>query len=123
MRYLINNAEKIKMDWDEGYEGCKNGDTIAYTSTIYKDAKKHLTIQLCPWYLNEVAGSTKFTNADGTLPDVSGKKKSYNPQRDPSAGDPRADIWASRLDFTLLHEVRIPFIPITLVIKLTDSAF
>lgn len=94
---------------------------MAYTSAFKSDGNKHLIIQLCPWYLKEVTGSTKFTNADGTLPKVQGLR-SYDPERDSSDVDPDADVWASRLDFTLLHEVRHPRLPFPFAL-LTDLPF
>lgn len=93
---------------------------MAYTSAFKSNGNKHLIIQLCPWYLDQVT-TVEFTNADGTLPKVQGLR-SYDPERDSSDVDPDADVWASRLDFTLLHEVRRPRLPFPFAL-LTDLPF
>lgn len=104
MDYLIDRKEGIVQKRLEGYDKCKDGRSMAFTSIVDKPGRRYLSIQLCPWYLNQILG-TKFTNAEGTLPDAHGAKN-YDPKRQSSKGDPDADVFSSRLDFTLLHEVR-----------------
>jgi hypothetical protein len=92
----------------EEYKGCKSGDTVAYSSKTVRSSDKkllHNGIQICPWYL-AVLGHSPFTDLDD-LPDRTGKP-SYDPTRAFSKDEPKADVFTSRLDVTLLHEVRTP---------------
>jgi hypothetical protein len=81
---------------------------VAYRSKTVRISDKtllHNDIQICPWYL-AVLGHSPFTDLDD-LPDRTGKP-SYDPARDFSNDEPKANVFASRLDVTLLHEVRNP---------------
>jgi hypothetical protein len=85
------------------YDGCKSGDTVAYRSAQVKNGQLvKNSIQLCPWYLN-VLGHSAYATIDA----VTNHKNlnDYNPKRPLSAGEPNADVFGSRLDVSLLHEV------------------
>ncbi|KAL4948941.1 hypothetical protein BDW69DRAFT_188798 [Aspergillus filifer] len=98
-----DTKNNVFRDRSASYEGCKDGDTIAYTSSFYKKDTEYMFIQLCPWYLNEL-GYSQYKNVDGSLPDRTGQRR-YDPSQAPTEKHPQADIFASRLDFLLLHEL------------------
>jgi hypothetical protein len=88
----------------KAYQGCKSGSTVAYRSGLEIQGKTLLNeIQICPWYL-AILGHSPFKDFED-LPDRTGKP-SYDPNRGFSDNEPRANVFASRLDVTLLHEVR-----------------
>ncbi|KAJ6087136.1 hypothetical protein N7467_006050 [Penicillium canescens] len=101
---LFDKERKTVSGLSKEYKGCKTGDTVAYRSRTERLSDKkilHNDIQICPWYL-AVLGHSPFTNLDN-LPDRTGKP-SYDPTRAFSNGEPKANVFASRLDVTLLHE-------------------
>ncbi|KAL4939483.1 hypothetical protein BDV06DRAFT_224958 [Aspergillus oleicola] len=100
---LHDTKNNVIRDRTQTYEGCKNGGTLAYTSSFFKKSKEYMFIQLCPWYLNEL-GYSQYKNVDGSLPDRTGNRR-YDPSQAPTDEYPQADIFASRLDFLLTHEL------------------
>lgn len=92
------------MPKSKDYDGCKSGDTVAYRSAQLKNGQLvKNSIQLCPWYLT-VLGHSAYATIDA----VTNHKNlnDYDPKRPPSDGEPNADVFGSRLDVSLLHEVR-----------------
>ncbi|KAL4788935.1 hypothetical protein BDV19DRAFT_395514 [Aspergillus venezuelensis] len=100
---LHDTKNNVIRDRSEAYEGCKDGDTLAYTSSFWKKDKEYMFTQLCPWYLSEL-GHSQYKNVDGSLPDRTGQRR-YDPSQAPTKKNPQADIFAARLDFLLLHEL------------------
>ncbi|RDW76442.1 uncharacterized protein DSM5745_06434 [Aspergillus mulundensis] len=101
---LLNTKTGVTTNLNEEYIGCKTtGATIAYTSVLRRpDDTGYTEITLCPWYLVEI-GNAQYRNVVGGMIDRTGQA-SYDPGRGFKGNEPNADVWASRLDFTLLHE-------------------
>ncbi|KAL4969561.1 uncharacterized protein BDV14DRAFT_195825 [Aspergillus stella-maris] len=102
-KFLHDIKNNVIRNRTPAYEGCKDGDTIAYTTSFWKKGTEFMFTQLCPWYLNEL-GHSQFKNVDGLLPDRTGRRR-YDPSQAPTKEHPKADILASRLDFLLTHEL------------------
>ena len=103
---LFNKERKAVQKMGKGYQGCKSGSTVAYRSGLDRPLEGKTLwneIQICPWYL-AILGHSPFKDFEG-LPDRTGKP-SFDPNRGFSNNEPRANVFASRLDVTLLHEVR-----------------
>lgn len=60
------------------------------------------SIQLYPWYLT-VLGHSAYATIDAVTDHKN--LNDYNPKRPLSDGEPNADVFGSRLDVSLLHEV------------------
>jgi hypothetical protein len=104
--YLLDKTTNLLVPKSKEYDGCKTGDTVAYRSAQLKNGQLvKNSIQLCPWYLT-VLGHSDYATIDA----VTNHKnlKDYDPSRKPADGDPVANVWGSRLDVSLLHEVRVP---------------
>jgi hypothetical protein len=102
--YLFDKTTELLVPKSKEYDGCKSGDTVAYRSAQVKNGQLvKNSIQLCPWYLT-VLGHSAYSTIDKVINHKN--LNDYNPSRPLSDGEPNANVFGSRLEVSLLHEVR-----------------